>query len=48
MQGTVLVSFKEIRPFPIGYDIYLGNLYCEYMISQREAAEKGYTHPEKW
>lgn len=44
-----LVPFEgRLLPVPTGYDVYLHNLYGDYMIPQRESSEKGYTHLEKW
>ncbi len=49
MASVKKVSFEgRLLPVPIGYDIYLHNLYGDYMIPQREMSEKGYTHLERW
>lgn len=47
MASAESVPFEgRLLPVPIGYDVYLHNLYGDYMIPQRESS--GYTHLEKW
>lgn len=35
-------------PIPSGYDIYLSNLYGDYMKMPKDAEERGYSHLDHW
>lgn len=49
MEKSVEFSFHGRNlPVPIGYDIYLSNLYGDYMTIPPEAEEKGYSHLANW
>ena len=47
MSSPIFVSFEgHAFPIPKGYDVYLSNLYGDYMKIPKDAQEKGFTHLE--
>ena len=49
MNKATFLQFEDRRfPVPVGYEKYLTNLYGNYMDIPKDAAEKGFSHLDKW
>ncbi len=49
METAVYLPFVDRElPVPAGYDVYLSNLYGDYMTIPKDAQENGYSHLDHW
>ena len=49
MNQALYVPFEDrLFPVPIGYDVYLKNLYGDYLTIPEDAEKNGYTHLQNW